>query len=1090
VAKTFGGATISNGGTTTLIFTLTNSSGDPAQSGIALGYTLPTNLLLNSATPAVSYSTGSAGPATATYTSGTRVLSGLTSLAMSSGTASCTVTVAGLTHVSGQTNASCSSNPAGFTNLASNVTTTGATNASTDQCLVVQTATAVTLSKTGAATAIVSGSVDYSLTLTNTGTAATGTTLHVLDQLPIGVTATAVMGLTNMAAGGVSCTNLNVAGGLLDCTVTLTTPMAAGTGTTSASFKVTTMMPSAVPNPALLTNYASTDPTGGSTPTMPGSSCSGSECGSQGTTVTATAPTITKSFTPPTIAPGGISTLTITLANSNAGVAMLTADLTDNLPNDLMVASPPNIGGTCLGTKVAAAGSQTVTLRAGGSIPVNSSCIFTVDVTSYLVGEYLNEIPVGALQTNYGSNPAATQAQLAVVARPGLVKAFNPVTVAVNQPSRLTLTLDNPNGAAITLGAALIDHLPTGLILAADPVIQKTCPDAPRISSDRTSFIYPIGAHIPVGSCSISALVVASQTGTYDNTIPAEALQTNIGTNPSAATAQLVVTDNTLDPVVAKTFNPASIAQRDISRLSILLGNVSAQPMTLSQDLVDNLPSGVVVANPPNPGGTCPGSLTALAGSSSVGYASGSAIPVGDCQLQVDVTSTVVGAHPNTIPAGALKTTAGGESQDPATATLTVESATPSVAKAFDPPLIDGGQISRLTLTLGNRGTVPATLQSALVDSFPRIPNLMVANPPNIGGNCPSAALATAGGTDLTYPAGAVIPIGGCTVSVDVTSVVGGAYNNVIPAGSLQTDQGNYPEAMTATLIVDPADIVVTKTMVTQGPYYPGMSVVYAITVTNLGPDPGFTAQLNEIPNNITIDRVTGDCAQFPYQLGGLAVGELKTVQVEATINQGVSSFGNSVTVVSTPYDPDSGNNTATTTNQVTLITPTVGKSFTPASVVTGNTSVLRLELGNANSIFILLDSLFVDALPAGLIVASDPGLSTDCPGSVIANAGASSVAYATNSAIPAGGCSIEVNVVASQPGSYLNQIAAGALSTNFGPNSSAAQAALTVSSNPVPPPPPPPPPNPIPIMDWRLWMLMVGLLWVSAAWRLRQTKP
>jgi hypothetical protein len=125
---------------------------------------------------------------------------------------------------------------------------------------------------------------------------------------------------------------------------------------------------------------------------------------------------------------------------------MLTADLTDNLPNDLMVASTPNIGGTCLGTKVAAAGSQTVTLRAGVSIPVNSSCTFTVDVTSYLVGEYLNEIPVGALQTNYGSNPAATQAQLAVVARPGLVKAFNPVTVAVNQPSRLTLTLDNPNG--------------------------------------------------------------------------------------------------------------------------------------------------------------------------------------------------------------------------------------------------------------------------------------------------------------------------------------------------------------------------------------------------------------------------------------------------------------------------------------------------------------------------------------------------------------------------------------------------------------------------------------------------------------------
>jgi hypothetical protein len=366
------------------------------------------------------------------------------------------------------------------------------------------------------------------------------------------------------------------------------------------------------------------------------------------------------SFNSPTIAPGGTSTLTITLGNSNAGIATLSSALVDTLPSNLVVASTPNIGGTCLGTKVATAGSTTVSLNTGATIPATGSCTFEVDVSSILVGEYNNEIPAGALQTNLGSNASSTQAELAVVARPGVTKSFNPVSVAVNQPSRLTLTFTNPNGAAITLGAALIDHLPSGLKLALDPVIQQTCPDMPRVSSDRMSLVYPIGASIPVGSCSISALVVASNTGTYDNTIPAAALQTNIGTNPSAATAQLVVTANTLDPVVAKTFNPASIVQRETSRLSIILGNASDQAMTLSQDMVDNLPAGVVVANPSNPGGSCPGSLTALSGSTSVGYASGSTIPIGGCELQVDVTSTVVGAHLNTIPAGALKTSAGG----------------------------------------------------------------------------------------------------------------------------------------------------------------------------------------------------------------------------------------------------------------------------------------------------------------------------------------------------------------------------------------------------------------------------------------------
>ena len=118
VAKTFGAGSINDTAATTLVFTLTNSGSNPAQSGITVGDTLPTGLAINSATPAVAYSAGCAGPATATYTAGTRVLSGITGVTMSAGTASCTVTVAGLTNQATQVNASCVGNPAGFTNLA------------------------------------------------------------------------------------------------------------------------------------------------------------------------------------------------------------------------------------------------------------------------------------------------------------------------------------------------------------------------------------------------------------------------------------------------------------------------------------------------------------------------------------------------------------------------------------------------------------------------------------------------------------------------------------------------------------------------------------------------------------------------------------------------------------------------------------------------------------------------------------------------------------------------------------------------------------------------------------------------------------
>ena len=135
VTKTFGAASITAGTSTSLVFTLTNGSGNPAQAGIALGDTLPTGLQLNSASPAVAYGAGCSGPASAVYASGTRVLSGLSGIAMTAGTASCTVTVAGVTNQTGVTG-TCPT--AALTNLASNITVTNASTAgASDQCLSV-----------------------------------------------------------------------------------------------------------------------------------------------------------------------------------------------------------------------------------------------------------------------------------------------------------------------------------------------------------------------------------------------------------------------------------------------------------------------------------------------------------------------------------------------------------------------------------------------------------------------------------------------------------------------------------------------------------------------------------------------------------------------------------------------------------------------------------------------------------------------------------------------------------------------------------------------------------------------------------------
>ncbi|HEY0231165.1 MAG TPA: hypothetical protein VGC55_07930, partial [Dokdonella sp.] len=128
-------------------------------------------------------------------------------------------------------------------------------------------------------------------------------------------------------------------------------------------------------------------------------------------------PGLAKTFVPDAVATGAPSTLTITLGNqAQPGAATLAADLTDPLPNGLLVAATPNASTTCSGgTLSAEAGSSAVTLSIGAQIPASSTCTITVDVSAANVGLYTNTIAAGALQTDLGNSAAAATASLKVL---------------------------------------------------------------------------------------------------------------------------------------------------------------------------------------------------------------------------------------------------------------------------------------------------------------------------------------------------------------------------------------------------------------------------------------------------------------------------------------------------------------------------------------------------------------------------------------------------------------------------------------------------------------------------------------------------
>src|SRR5690606_15111219 len=99
-----------------------------------------------------------------------------------------------------------------------------------------------------------------------------------------------------------------------------------------------------------------------------------------------------------------------------------------------------------------------------------------------------------------------------------------------------------------------------------------------------------------------------------------------------------------LPPTLQKSFAPADIVQGTDSTLTITLGNVNATPATLDANLVDSLPAGVVASGTPGASTTCAsGSVTAVAGSSTVTLGTGAQIPAsGTCTVTVSVTAAAV----------------------------------------------------------------------------------------------------------------------------------------------------------------------------------------------------------------------------------------------------------------------------------------------------------------------------------------------------------------------------------------------------------------------------------------------------------------
>jgi uncharacterized repeat protein (TIGR01451 family) len=128
---------------------------------------------------------------------------------------------------------------------------------------------------------------------------------------------------------------------------------------------------------------------------------------------------------------------------------------------------------------------------------------------------------------------------------PTLTKTFSPGTINAGGVTTLTITLTNDNNTVANLSGPLIDTLPSGLVVVPGSV-STTCIETPFLAGwfvvDSGKVGVTAEGLIPAnGSCTVTASVTAAAAGSYVNSLPAGALQTDHGNNANPVVATLTV---------------------------------------------------------------------------------------------------------------------------------------------------------------------------------------------------------------------------------------------------------------------------------------------------------------------------------------------------------------------------------------------------------------------------------------------------------------------------------------------------------------------------------------------------------------------
>ncbi|MFB7943338.1 isopeptide-forming domain-containing fimbrial protein [Kitasatospora phosalacinea] len=416
--------------------------------------------------------------------------------------------------------------------------------------------------------------------------------------------------------------------------------------------------------------------------------------------------------------------------------------------------------------------------------------------------------------------------------------------------------------------------------VTATPINPCTSPKAKR-------FTYPDGKQYPIGVVHGDADKPILYAGSTVGVIMRNSAATGAGND--AAFDDIQILDVT--PTVTKAFSPAAVPVGGTSTLTLTVTNTSDLLEKDGWSFTDNLPAGLVVANPANTSTTCTnGTVTATAGGSTVGLSGDLEQGRASCTLSVDVTSASAASYRNCPDANS--NLVGVDWTECADVVFAVpqysitKTATPASGSTVHP----GDKVS-YSVVVTNTGTVP--VDATAVDDLTKVIDDATydgdaqADTGTVSYAAPklswNGTLAAGQSATITY-----------SVTVNDPDAGDGKLDNAVTGNSYSNcTTGTEPGCTTHE---DVSGLKVTKTA-DAATAKPGQKVTYTVTVTNLVGAPrtgvSLSDDLTQVLDDATYDNdVTASSGTAAFASpaitwsGDLAASQSVTITYSVTVNQ------------------------------------------------------------------------------------------------------------------------------------------------------------------------------------------------------------